>query len=217
MDQFTFYDLYYETFNGLKDEEIGRFIKRICNYTLYDLEDEVSKNDTENCLFEIILPTLKEATSIEKQGKVPYYLNRSMKHFTFKLTYANIVKTIKDEKLSGKFIKALCAYMFDDELPIDLTLPIDTYFKLFKKSFDLSKTRMSCGKKGGLKKKNETIIKTLEDFLNNNMHITNYVYSKSLIQNKDYNLLNEKLKENIKYKEEKSLYVILKNYEEIIT
>lgn len=32
MDQFTFYDLYYETFNGLKDEEIGRFIKRICNY-----------------------------------------------------------------------------------------------------------------------------------------------------------------------------------------
>ena len=43
MDQFTFYDLYYETFNGLKDEEIGRFIKRICNYALYDLEDEVSK------------------------------------------------------------------------------------------------------------------------------------------------------------------------------
>ena len=145
MDQFTFYDLYYETFNGLKDEEIGRFIKRICNYALYDLEDEVSKNDTENCLFEIIFPTLKEATLLEKQGKVPYYLNRSMKHFTFKIAYANIIKTIKDEKLSGKFIKAICAYMFDDEIPIDLTPPIDTYFKLFKKSFDLTKTRIKSG------------------------------------------------------------------------
>lgn len=40
MDQFTIYDLYYETFNGLKDEEIGILIKRICNYALYDLEEE---------------------------------------------------------------------------------------------------------------------------------------------------------------------------------
>lgn len=162
MDQFTFYDLYYETFNGLKDEEIGRFIKRICNYALYDLEDEASKNDTENCLFEIIFPTLKEATLLEKQGKVPYYLNRSMKHFTFKIAYANIIKTIKDEKLSGKFIKAICAYMFDDEIPVDLTPPIDTYFKLFKKSFDLTKTRIKSGYKGGSKKKKEIINKKIE-------------------------------------------------------
>ena len=219
MDQFTFYDLYYETFNGLKDEEIGRFIKRICNYALYDLEDEASKNDTENCLFEIIFPTLKEATLLEKQGKVPYYLNRSMKHFTFKIAYANIIKTIKDEKLSGKFIKAICAYMFDDEIPIDLTPPIDTYFKLFKKSFDLTKTRIKSGHVGGSKKKKEIInkrIETLEDFLNNNLHINNDVYSKSLILNKDYNLLNEKLKTNLKYKDEKSLYIILKSYDEII-
>ena len=112
MDQFTFYDLSYETFNGLKDEEIGRFIKIICNYALYD---------SENCLFEIIFPTLKEAMLLEKQGKVPYYLNRSMKQFTFKIAYANIIKTIKDEKLAGKFIKSICAYMFDDETPVDLT------------------------------------------------------------------------------------------------
>ena len=70
MYQFTFYDLYYEKFNGLKDEEIGRFIKRICNYALYDLEDEVSKNGTENCLFEIIFPTLKEQDAILKKEEL---------------------------------------------------------------------------------------------------------------------------------------------------
>ena len=43
---------------------------------------------------------------------------------------------------TGKFIKAICACMFDDETPVDLTPPIDTYFKLFKKSFDLTKTRI---------------------------------------------------------------------------
>ena len=142
-----------------------------------------------------------------------------MKHFTFKIAYANIIKTIKDEKLSGKFIKSICAYMFDDEIPVDLTPPIDTYFKLFKKSFDLTKTRIKSGHKGGSKKKKEIInkkIETLEDFLNNNPNINNDVYSKSLILNKDYNLLNEKLKINLKYKDEKSLYIILKSYDEII-
>ena len=114
----------------------------------------------------------RDLTLLEKQGKVPYYLNRSMKHFTFKIAYANIIKTIKDEKLSGKFIKAICAYMFDDEIPVDLTPPIDTYFKLFKKSFDLTKTRIKSGHVGGSKKKKEIInkrIETLEDFLNNNL------------------------------------------------
>lgn len=43
--------------------------------------------------------------------------------------------------------------MFDDEIPIDLTSPIDTYFKLFKKSFDLTKTIIKSGHKGGSKKK----------------------------------------------------------------
>ena len=33
--------------------------------------------------------------------------------------------------------------------------PIDTYFKLFKKSFDLTKTRIKSGYKGGSKKKKE--------------------------------------------------------------
>ena len=69
------------------------------------------------------------------------------------------------------------------------------------------------------KKKKEIInkrIETLEDFLNNNPNINNDVYSKTLILNKDYNLLNEKLKTNLKYRDEKSLYIILKSYDEII-
>lgn len=76
-----------------------------------------------------------------------------MKHFTFKIAYANIIKTIKDKKLSSKFIKVICAYMFDDEIPVDLSPPIDTYFKLFKKSFDLTKTRIKSGHQEEVKRK----------------------------------------------------------------
>ena len=42
MEQFTFYDMYYDAIGQLNDEEAGKFIKRICNYALYDTEDTPS-------------------------------------------------------------------------------------------------------------------------------------------------------------------------------
>ncbi|MBQ6979805.1 MAG: hypothetical protein IJQ07_04100 [Clostridia bacterium] len=47
MEQFTFYDMYYDAIGQLNDEEAGKFIKRICNYALYDTEDTPSKDDIE--------------------------------------------------------------------------------------------------------------------------------------------------------------------------
>ena len=81
MEQFTFYDLYYDAIGQLSDEEAGKFIKRLCNYALYETEDSPSKDELSNVLWEAILPTVQKAIDIEKSGKIPYYLNRNMKHF----------------------------------------------------------------------------------------------------------------------------------------
>lgn len=49
MEQFTFYDLYFDVLSQLTDEEAGRFIKRICTYTVFEKDDTPSKSETENC------------------------------------------------------------------------------------------------------------------------------------------------------------------------
>lgn len=153
MEQFTFYDLYYDVLSQLTDEEAGRFIKRICAYTVFEKDDTPSKSETENCFWEIILPTLIDATETERQGKIPYYLNRQMRHFTFKASYARMIEPLKDNVVAGKFIKAVSGYMFYGNEPTELSSPIDSYFRLFRKSFDLSKHRSESGRKGGAKGK----------------------------------------------------------------
>lgn len=89
LEQFTFYDIYYDVISQLEDDEAGRFAKRICNYAFNGV-DSHGKTENENCFWEIIYPTLNDATAIEKQDKKPYYLNRKMKHFTFYAAYARI-------------------------------------------------------------------------------------------------------------------------------
>lgn len=157
MEQFTFYDLYSDVINQLTDEEAGRFCKRIFTYTVFEKEDQPSKSETENCFWEIILPTLEDATEIERNGKIPYYLNRHMKHFCFKAAYARMIVALKDDVLAGKFVKAICSYMFENREPLNLDSPIDNYFKLFRKSFDLSKNRSESGRKGGKANKKQTV------------------------------------------------------------
>lgn len=214
LEQFTFYDIYYDVIAQLSDEEAGRFSKRICNFTVFGNEDIQSKNETENCFWEIILLTLSDATEIEKQGKMPYYLNRQMQHFTFKAAYARMLNTIKNDATVGKFVKILCAYMFRGTEPDNLEAPIDSYFKLFKKSFDISKHRSESGKKGGRAKKKPM---SCEEFLKLNPHVNDNIYRPELKKNIDWQLLHDKLKLSEKYKDERSLYIILKNYEEIIS
>ena len=157
LEQFTFYDLYSDVINQLTDEEAGRFCKRIFAYTVFEKEDQPSKSETENCFWEIILPTLEDATEIERNGKIPYYLNRQMKHFCFKAAYARMIVALKDDVLAGKFVKAICTYMFENKEPINLDSPIENYFKLFRKSFDLSKNRSESGRKGGKANKKQTV------------------------------------------------------------
>ena len=48
MKDFTFYDIYYTAITTLSDEEAGKFIKRICAYTVFETEDIPSKDDDAN-------------------------------------------------------------------------------------------------------------------------------------------------------------------------
>ena len=165
MEQFTFYDMYYDAIGQLNDEEAGKFIKRICNYALYDAEDNPSKDDMANVMWEAIFPLLEKATEIEKTGKIPYYLNRRMQHFSFRLSYANMIKAMTNNKNAGVYVKAMCGYMFYGKIPDELPNELQGAFNIFKKTFDISKARSESGKKGGkVKKKSITLAKIREDF-----------------------------------------------------
>ena len=213
MEQFTFYDIYADVINQLTDEEAGRFSKRICGYAIFERDDVPSKSETENCFWEIIFPTLFDATQIERSGKIPYYLNRKMKHFCFKAAYARMIETFKDNALAGKFMKAICAYMFDGTEPTELDKPLNSYFSLFRKSFDLSKHRSESGRMGGARKKKQM---TFEEFIQANPQIEDNIYREEMKENKNWALLDKELKASERWKSEKSLYIILRNYEEII-
>ena len=40
MEQFTFYDIYYDVIVQLEDDEAGRFAKRICNYAFNGVDSQ---------------------------------------------------------------------------------------------------------------------------------------------------------------------------------
>ena len=195
----------------MQDDEAGRFAKRICNYAFNGVDSQ-DKTENENCFWEIIYPTLNDATAIEKQDKKPYYLNRKMKHFTFYAAYARMLNTLKDDASAGQFIKAICGYMLEGLEPTELKQPVDAYFKLFRKSLDLSKVRSESGHKGGkAKKKTEDKPLTFTDFLARNSHIKDDVYSERLKEGIDWTVLNRAIHKSEEWKSETSLYRIISN------
>lgn len=216
LEQFTFYDIYYDVISQLEDDEAGRFAKRICNYAFNGV-DSHGKTENENCFWEIIYPTLNDATAIEKQDKKPYYLNRKMKHFTFYAAYARMLNTLKDDASAGQFVKAMCGYMLESVEPTELKPPVDAYFKLFRKSLDLSKVRSESGRKGGkAKKKDEETPLAFTDFLARNPQIKDDVYSEKLKKGVDWTALNHSIHKSEEWKSETSLYRIISNRSAII-
>ena len=200
----------------MEDDEAGRFTKRICSYA-FNSADNQGKTENENCFWEIIYPTLNDATEIEKQDKKPYYLNRKMRHFKFYAAYARMLNTLKDDASAGQLVKAMCGYMLESVEPTELKPPVDAYFKLFRKSLDLSKVRSESGRKGGkAKKKVEETPLTFTDFLTRNSHIKDDVYSERLKEGVDWTALNRAIHKSEEWKSETSLYKIISNQSAII-
>lgn len=211
MEQFTFYDMYYDAIGQLNDEEAGKFIKRICNYALYDTEDTPSKDDMANVMWEAIFPLLEKATEIEKTGKIPYYLNRRMQHFSFRLSYANMIKAMTNNKNAGVYIKAMCGYMFYGKIQNELPPELQGAFNIFKKTFDISKARSESGKKGGkVKKKSITLAKIREDFpdITGKLHENNPV-----LENVDLDDLYKFIQENAEVRQ-LNMYGIVEKYKQ---
>ena len=211
MEQFTFYDMYYDAIGQLNDEEAGKFIKRICNYALYDTEDMPSKDDMAHVMWEAIFPLLEKATEIEKTGKIPYYLNRRMQHFSFRLSYANMIKAMTNNKNAGVYVKAMCGYMFYGKIPDELPNELQGAFNIFKKTFDISKARSESGKKGGkVKKKSITLAKIREDFpdITGKLHENNPV-----LENVDLNDLYKFIQENAEVRQ-LNMYGIVEKYKQ---
>ena len=200
----------------MQDDEAGRFAKRICNYSFNSVNNQ-GKTENENCFWEIIYPTLNDATAIERQDKKPYYLNRKMKHFTFSAAYARMLNTLKDNASAGQFVKAMCDYMLEGVEPTELKPPVDSYFKLFRKSLDLSKVRSESGRKGGkAKKKTEDKPLNFAEFLVLNPQIKDDVYSERLKEGVDWMALNHAIHKSEEWKSETSLYRIISNRSAII-
>ena len=184
----------------MQDDEAGRFAKRICNYSFNSVYNQ-GKTENENCFWEIIYPTLNDATAIEKQDKKPYCLNRKMKHFTFYAAYARMLNTLKDDASAGQFIKAMCGYMLEGLESTKLKPPVDACFKLFRKSLDLSKVRSESGRKSGkAKKKTEDKPLSFADFLALNTQIKDDVYSERLKEGVDWTALNRAIHKSEEWK-----------------
>lgn len=153
MEQFTFYDIYYDALVDLSAEQKGAFIKRLCKLMFEDKE-ETSKDEVVNITFEMIRETVEESKSKEKEGKTSYYLNKIMHHFTFRKSFYRLINSFKKDEDAGNFIRIICDYMFRNVEPdIEKDSKYISYFNMFKKGLDISKHRAEAGSKGGKSKK----------------------------------------------------------------
>ena len=101
--------------------------------------------------------------------------------------------------------------------PTELKPPVDFYFKLFRKSLDLSKVRSESGRKGGkAKKKTEDKPLSFADFLARNPQIKDDVYSERLKEGIDWTALNRAIHKSEEWKSETSLYRIISNKNAVI-
>ena len=69
MKDFTFYDIYYTAITTLSDEEAGKFIKRICAYTVFETEENGGDDVTQPDQSEE--PVASENENIDDDDTVP--------------------------------------------------------------------------------------------------------------------------------------------------
>lgn len=161
LKQFTFYELYADILNGLNDVDAGKFAKRICEYEFENAEPNDAMTDKEVFYWSNISDMLAEVKEIEMLGKIPKKYNLRAKHFTFYDTYYNAMKLLNDRQ-SGIFVKAICAYMFNGVTPNFNDKTMQGYFNLCKRKMDISKQRKSVGASGGsVKKKPKKQLETM--------------------------------------------------------
>ncbi len=120
----------------------------ICEYEFADTKPaDGEMTDKENFYWSNISDILKEVKETECAGKKPKKYNLQSEYFTFYETYYNAMK-LMNKKKRGTFIKAICAYMFENEEPKFEDKTIQGYFNLCKRKMDLTKKRKNSASRG---------------------------------------------------------------------
>ena len=162
MEQFTFYELYADILQGMDDVSAGKLASNICAYEFEDREPDGEMTDKENFYWSNIADILKEVKETERAGKKPKRYNLQSRHFTFYAVYYNAMKLLNVRK-RGAFIKAVCAYMFEDKPPAFDDKTMQGYFNLCKRKMDVSKKRKASGRTGGTREKRIYAASPIED------------------------------------------------------
>ena len=162
MEQFTFYELYADILQGTDDVSAGKLASCICAYEFEDREPDGEMTDKERFYWSNIADILKEVKETERAGKKPKKYDLQSRHFTFYETYYNAMKLLNVRK-RGIFVKAICAYMFEDKPPAFEDKTIQGYFNLCKRKMDVSKKRKVSGSTGGTREKRIYAASPIED------------------------------------------------------
>ena len=162
MEQFTFYEWYADILQSMDDISAGKLANCICAYEFEDRESAEELSDRESFYWSNIADILKEVKETESIGKIPKKYNLQSKHFTFYETYYKAMKLMNIKK-QGIFVKAICAYMFENEEPKFEDGTMQGYFTLCKRKMDVSKKRKSSGRRGGAQKKKVCAVPLTEE------------------------------------------------------
>ncbi len=228
MKRFTFYDLYWKLIKNESDQVAGWFISNVCEYMFEDkLIDEPTDNK-EAFIWATAEDFLCKTKEIESAGKIPKTFNKKMSHFAFEDNYYKAIKLMSKEE-SGAYIKALCGYMFDGIEPRKLKPPVDSFYDIAKIRLELSKVRISSGRKGGQAERvllndeaikrqtNKPYLMTFDEFMRIHPQIKKDLYSSReyLLKDVNWEILSIGLEKSDKYKNSASLFEILTHRKEI--
>ena len=228
MEQFTFYELYADILQGMDDVSAGKLASNICAYEFEDREPDGEMTDKENFYWSNIADILREVKETESAGKKPKKYNLQSRHFTFYATYYNAMKLLNVRK-RGAFIKAVCAYMFEDKPPAFDDKTMQGYFNLCKRKMDVSKKRKASGRTGGTREKRANVppmteqsapksqgMLTYEDFraaypdIQGNLFGSGQAYETAL----DWSDVALKYETDEELQKERNIYYLAKRYEQ---
>ena len=220
--------MYWKLIKNESDQTAGRFISNVCEYMFDGKQITEPTDNKEAFIWTTAEEFLCKTKEIETAGKTPKTFNKKMAHFAFEDNYYKAIRLMSEEE-GGAYIKALCGYMFDGVEPKKLKPPVDSYYDIAKIRLQLSKVRITSGRKGGKTERvllNDEAIKrqtdkpylmTYEEFMKLHPQIKKDLYSSReyLLKGVDWNVLSIGLEKSEKYKNSTSLFEILTHRKEI--
>ena len=152
IEQFNFYELYWDAIKDETNENIADMVTHICEYVFEDKDFDFDDN-TMQVIWEDLKPvlTVQKQAVINKKKSVKY--DRIWKHFAFTKSYFNKLKLMSLND-GGAYIKAICEQAFEGKIAKNLPPKAEKYYTLSRLTLDLSLTRKKSGSKGGKSKTN---------------------------------------------------------------